>query len=698
MKNTPKTPVSKTLLIISMIFTMPITPLFAESWVFTAWGDPHRELADFSGNHPSGTPAASGYPNATGGLNGTTAEMQQMMDDEIALLQSYNSEAMIIVGDIGKGHFDKTSIRDVFAPGGTIDQAIQNAGEIYWGQFKYWFTNGGFSNLMVAVGDHELGDNPWPEGTTASQKVPVFRSAFASAFNKDSAGNYLVTKWINGVNPRPVGTPYEGTSYAQQVRNVLFITLDVFRQDDPDIMLDEREGSILGDISGAHLDWLGALLTAADADATIDHIILQGHNPVIDPVRKRSSSGGMMHHREDGEWWQRVRQSTKVRAYLAGEVHEETVTKDPGSDILQIVIKDYLVVTVDTDTLAFEHHEFKESINANSQYWSEGKPRNGGGSLNGSTFLGSLSADYSGTTPVFVSSGRLQIINPRDLAINYSFDETDLSTAYNSGMLGDRLYSGEKTSVAVGTGILGNAAVFSGDGRTKTAGIFQGGMESKTLAAWIKTGSTARMNIMAHGKPDSSYAGAFNVGIKNGRFGVWTDADSKIVDDVARAKKAPVLSDNTWHHVAVVVRGRDWLSKLKNLQFFVDGIEYSSSSTSNIKLYTTPGVNSFYVGTGADGAGPNFSGKIDDVAVWATALTPGKVKALHNIVEAGLSYNAAAMQELYHLYDDGAGERTIGSETWYFASGLVGAEGEVSRNGGNYTIVLDSNGNGVTGW
>ena len=34
---------------------------------------------------------------------------------------------------------------------------------------------------------------------------------------------------INGVPATPFGTLFEGTSYAVQVKNVLFVTLDVFK-------------------------------------------------------------------------------------------------------------------------------------------------------------------------------------------------------------------------------------------------------------------------------------------------------------------------------------------------------------------------------------------------------------------------------------------------------------------------------------
>ena len=77
------------------------------------------------------------------------------------------------------------------------------------------FKEGGYSTLLMAVGDHEMGDNPWPAGSAVARCQPQFREAFAKEFNVNpDGGRFLYEKKIGKAASRPLGTPYENTSYA----------------------------------------------------------------------------------------------------------------------------------------------------------------------------------------------------------------------------------------------------------------------------------------------------------------------------------------------------------------------------------------------------------------------------------------------------------------------------------------------------
>ena len=47
--------------------------------------------------------------------------------------------------------------------------------------------------------------------------------------NISDSGYSVFTEDIDGVPSRPIGTPFEGTSFAYRHRNVLFISVDAFR-------------------------------------------------------------------------------------------------------------------------------------------------------------------------------------------------------------------------------------------------------------------------------------------------------------------------------------------------------------------------------------------------------------------------------------------------------------------------------------
>ena len=190
----------------------------------------------------------------------------------------------------------------------------------------------------MAVGDHEVGDNPWPAGTAVSECQAQFREAFANVFNiNPDGGQFIYDKPIGKAPSRPLGTKYEATSYAYQHKNVLFVTVDVFHQEDPDKKIG-TQGSVTGTVVGKHLEWLDHVLSEARKDSSIKHIFVQSHLPVLQPVRRVNSSGMLMDDEMESDFWKTLRKH-KVDIYFAGEVHSNTVTKDPKSDLVQVVTR-----------------------------------------------------------------------------------------------------------------------------------------------------------------------------------------------------------------------------------------------------------------------------------------------------------------------------------------------------------------------
>ena len=210
------------------------------------------------------------------------------------LKENYGGELVMLPGDSNVGHWDRKNFIKGFKPGFTPAEAIRQAGELCYTGMVGAFNEAGYSTLLMAVGDHELGDNPWRLGSAKSKHQAEFREALAKGFNIDpDTGQFIYDKPIGEAASRPLGTKYETTSYVYQYKNVLFVAVDVFHQDGPDKQIG-RQGSVTGAVVGKHLAWLDQVLSEAHKDASIKHIFVQSHLPGLQPVRRVNSSGMLM--------------------------------------------------------------------------------------------------------------------------------------------------------------------------------------------------------------------------------------------------------------------------------------------------------------------------------------------------------------------------------------------------------------------
>ncbi len=93
-----------------------------------------------------------------------------------------------------------------------------------------------------------------------------------------------------------------------------------------------------------------------------------------------------------------------------------------------------------------------------------------------------------------------------------------------------------------------------------------------------------------------------------------------------------------------------------------------------------------------------FEGTLDDLADWNTPLTGTEAKALFNLGNTALNYNAKDAQSLFDLFAAGSGTAVVGGQTWAPATGLAdagnGLAGGAGSVGANY-VVLNGSGGGV---
>lgn len=257
------------------------------------------------------------------------------------------------------------------------------------------------------------------DGSTKTEGLPTFRSSFSRELNERD-DQFIYTESIGNATSRPIGTIYANTSYAHVHKNALFVSVDAFHFKGVNSYDKEKGTGGTGVVSctvvGEHLAWFENVLSEATNDSTIKHIFVQAHVPILQPVRKINSSGQFLDDATRSEFW-KVMQKYGVDIYFGGEVHSVTATKDPESNLLQVIsranrLDNFLKVHVSNDSL--EISAFNEE-GANDWRWNANY-----------TKYGKIIIDKSGTDTSFQSSGALKFLEVGSSPlIQFNFDVAD---------------------------------------------------------------------------------------------------------------------------------------------------------------------------------------------------------------------------------------------------------------------------------
>jgi hypothetical protein len=282
-----------------------------------------------------------------GDPNSTNAYYRDTLKVILNQVASENPDAVLVAGDEVNGHwgvdFDATGI---FGAVNTYEQkldALRKAGRLYYRQWKDRFAQRGLK-VYPAVGDHEVGDNPWPSGSFKTRAFGTYKATWARHF---TAGG---TKYAM----RPTGTPYEGTTYAVKLTpNTLLITVDTFAKYD---------GTVHTRLTSGQLSWVRSTIDQAKASG-VKNVIVQGHVSVLGPVNHQHSSNLMYEGGGSSAFWQMLKRK-KVDLYLAGEAHDMTVHTD--GTLVQVThggyvprgISNYLVLNVYEDRIELRLKQF----------------------------------------------------------------------------------------------------------------------------------------------------------------------------------------------------------------------------------------------------------------------------------------------------------------------------------------------------
>ena len=215
----------------------------------------------------------------------------------------------------------------------------------------------------TAVGDHEIGDDPWRKpGTDAwidfkRRHVPEFKKLYARQMLTRADGRPRFTD-------RPRG-PAHDTAYATRLdANVLLVTIDVFER---------RGGDVHISVDPQQLSWLKRVLRKARKD-DVPWVMVQGHTPMTGDVRTRNSSHLVYEKGYRSDLWKAMVRGG-VDVYLSGEVHDQTVHVHDGllevshGSLFYRGEASYVVGQATADELVLENHQFRGTISFDDRLW-----------------------------------------------------------------------------------------------------------------------------------------------------------------------------------------------------------------------------------------------------------------------------------------------------------------------------------------
>ena len=350
---------------------MPAAPALEDAYRFVSAPDfLNQDVADLTArgrreyvDRRTGEVANSTNEEYDRALEHVVGEMAGQLDDQAS---NGGDRDLLVAGDLVEGRWGRDDSRSgVFGPVRTDAQrlrAARRAARTYYPAWRERLDEHGLRSLP-AVGDHEIGDDPWrrrgdPWIEFKRRHVPQLKAAFVDQMLTRRSGRHRFAD-------RPRSGPARDTAYAVRLdENVLLVTLDVFER---------RDGDVHVSVDPAQIRWLeGVLRRARRAD--VPWVLVQGHTPMTRDVRYRNSSHLVYERGTRSALW-RAMVRGGVDAYLSGEVHDQTVHVTDG--ILQVSHgslfyrgeASYVVGQATADRLVLENHQFDGTVDFSDRLW-----------------------------------------------------------------------------------------------------------------------------------------------------------------------------------------------------------------------------------------------------------------------------------------------------------------------------------------
>ncbi len=297
--------------------------------------------------------------------NSTNPAYDAALDHVLSEMASHRTDDVLVAGDLVEGRWGRDDSRTgVFGPVRTDAQrmrAWRRAAEVYYPAYRERFDDHGLTTY-TAVGDHEIGDDPWRRQGDAwtdfkRRHVPEFKKIYATQMLSDASGRPRFAD-------RPRGQANR-TAYAVRLDpEVLLVTVDVFERRGADVHLS---------LDPSQLRWLRSVLRQARRD-DVAWVMVQGHVPITGDVRTRNSSHLVYERGRRSDLW-RTMVEGGVDVYLSGEVHDQTVHQRDGilevshGSLLYRGEASYVVGQATADQLVLENHQFSGTIGFEDRLW-----------------------------------------------------------------------------------------------------------------------------------------------------------------------------------------------------------------------------------------------------------------------------------------------------------------------------------------
>ncbi len=262
---------------------------------------------------------------------------EQTLSYVLQAVKAENPDFLLVPGDLVMGRW-------------WSEEKIKKYAAIY---YPFWIERMEAHGLKfyAAIGDHEVGDNPWPP--EQAKLMPAFKRAFRDHMKMP----------LNG--PEHM----KGTAFYFVHNNTLFVSVDVFEEGT------SEQGNMAIQVTGKQLQWCEETV---DKHPNVDHVIVIGHTPVLGPVRNNSPTALMLDKGRESPFWQAMVKH-KVDLYLCGEMHAITsIEKDGIQQIVHggfggsVTKANYLVAKVSSKTIELELKQL-DIINKGEKLWQEGK-------------------------------------------------------------------------------------------------------------------------------------------------------------------------------------------------------------------------------------------------------------------------------------------------------------------------------------
>jgi hypothetical protein len=234
-------------------------------------------------------------------------------------------------------------------------------------------------------------------------------------------------------------------------------------------------------------------------------------------------------------------------------------------------------------------------------------------------------------------ANRIQFYSPflwdgiSNIIVEYSFSN-------NNPYLGTMFQSDTTNFVSALKTHDDNSFLFDGSNYIK-ANQYKGisGAQPRTVEAWIKT-NIKGMDIVSWGSNNTG---------KKWIFKLNPTGNIRVEVNGGYSSGNTVLTDNQWHHVAVVMNG----NSVNNLQFYVDGILETNLTVSNYAINTDSLIDVVI----SQGFHSRFwNGNIDEVRIWSAALPQNTIRQwMYGDVDS--SHSNYSNLELYYKFDENQG-------------------------------------------